>query len=157
MKLQRMTWGRWVELLFGALPTLFWICCFSIYGVYFGGFLLWTYGMGSIPHPSGIPSFIGLAIALILGIVVAFVAIASLWITVLFGIEVINRHPFLRWSTIVSWILGIGLSFWIFFEEMLPMHKFNYDYLKTFVLFIGPASVGLKYFPKLLEGPTKGT
>ena len=80
------------------------------------------------------------------------VAVASLWVLILFGLEQVNQRPALRWWVLLTGMVGLGLAglalptlieAWRFFGVRNP-----WDLL----CLLGPMVVGGCYLPGLMTG-----
>ena len=129
MKVRKLTWPRWVQLIFGAiLPTI----CFSV-------MLPWGFAL-AILQLFGDRKDVRLLVWSAGGLG----GLISLWLLILFGAEQICRFPALRWFSIITGFLGLGTASYLLVNTPL----FSLPALAL----AGPVAVGLAYLPALLGG-----
>jgi hypothetical protein len=154
MKRQRMTIGRWIELIFGAaIPTL-WGVVLVFVGV--------LYGIGALVS-GGV--FVGLSFLLVAGLGIG--VLVTLWLLVLFGPRQMNEHPRLRWLGILTAIPGSALGLfsvlhWIGTgsgrEKLItPGASFGHNLLNVLMglSILSAIVIALRYLPVLLKGDSR--
>ncbi|MBI3615326.1 MAG: hypothetical protein HY211_02295 [Candidatus Omnitrophica bacterium] len=160
MKLRPMTWGRWAELIFGALfPTVV-LGPTAALGMFFLVSALYTVVMSILLGHQALQALTWAqnVFGLVWLSVPGMGGIISLWLVVLFGPEQIHRHPILRRfviSTIVLaeiaallFLFGIGT----FFNS--PLANLKTTWIAVFIL-ISSMAVGFRYLPSLLRETSK--
>ena len=147
MKRQPMTWGRWLELIFGAILPAILAGFVSVFE-----FKLFLEGIS-------IAGFSGAAVPSLLSSILPVGAVIVLWLLILWGPERINRRPILRWLTLGTDIAGLAFVFIFLIPTALNEWKAGaqepaVSTLKVILWLgvIGPVFVGLRHLPRLLRG-----
>ena len=138
MKICPMTWGRWLEILVGALPPT----------VYVTPLLLAAATSRRVP-----------LLWALYGLTLPLLAIVSLWCVILFGPEQVNQRPAFRWFILVTGVAGLLEVFYfaaviLLKSKSLFAGQYGYSPFFCFLLLalVGPLLVGLRYLPKLIKG-----
>ena len=144
MKLRPMTWGRWMEFVFGALiPTVVWgwLAVIAL-GAVVVGFLGASYGW--VAKIAGLVSMGLIFVPLVGGLV-------ALWLLTLYGVEQVNQRSALRWFSILIGIAALILGGWNLVYSIESPRK-DFTGVLVNISLIGPMIVGLKYLPQLIRG-----
>ena len=150
MVLRKLTWINWIEVLVGAtLPTIFlgrFAWGWFVTNVYF--LMAAMFGTADLPV---VNSAFGVLLS---GIWVG--AIALLWVLPLMGVEWINRHPVIRWVTVVcdvvGSVFGIVLLWGMVFWKLTNGRQFSWHEHGIWLTLIGPIALGFRYLPALIRG-----
>ena len=157
MELRPMTWGRWVELLVGAIfPTVV-LGRAAALGLFFLGATVWTIVGTLLMGPSShAPNFNVLhwgwgMLSNFWISVPGSGGIVSLWLLILFGPEQINQRRWLRLFTLLLVISGEVTSLMLL-AGVGSLFKAGRSESISMMALIIAMLVGLKYLPGLIKG-----
>ena len=134
MKLRKLTWVNWCEVIFGALvPTVVWVP-----GLALG--LIGGLGAG-VRHLQDVGPLI-----LLIG---GFCALVALWILLLCGSEQIVARPRLRIFVIGSGLLGYVAALWVIFA--FAMSGLGWGSAPLWIVLFAPVVISFRYLSALLN------
>lgn len=156
MSWQSLTWGKRLELAFGAIiPTVFMVPILLL-GIAWSGLLLFGMFAAGGTYAGGIFFFSVVAVAFGIG------AVLSLWVLVLRGPEWITRRPGLKWFAVVNILIGLAFGIACLHHRLVLGYRRNplkiegpfWDVLIEALFepaILGAFFVWLKSLPKLLR------
>ena len=146
-----MTWGRWVELVFGAIiPTIVWggIAVIAL-GAAVAGFFGVSVSYGWVMKTVGLAALCSFLVPVVGGLV-------AMWFLVLYGVEQVNHRPILRWFSMLLGIVAVLFGVCMLVESrtwfVKDLMKDSWTTVLGTISIVGPMIVGLRYLPRLIRG-----